>query len=493
MGYDKGSFSMVGFPRARLASILTPLACLGLALLALPAHTAPPQNSAAPSPLTLYVSRFLDVTNSAGEVGKTGHAFPAMEKLLGLPSEAGILTAFEENRFFVYGEVNFRNSSTGSEWKRRVLFFKPSIFVVDDTGLTRGAKKPAAWQIYAPEAASTRGDRAVIRLGGREVGIETLLPDKAARHPLRCRGEGCQESPEPHLLEIVPPGNPKNAQFLHVLEISPASDKGAQAHSQLVNTDGQMQLTVTAGQHIFRWARPSTGDAPGEITSTTADAKAVVGTRPLPSGIMPHSPEGVRLLETWDGDYRDGRHPKWDTGQPSADLRKAVEEGVIKPGRVVEFGCGTGTDAIYMASRGFDVTAIDISPSAIAQALGKARKAGIAVRFMLADALNPPEIGKFDFIYDRACYHEVRGQNLEAYLETLRKASRPGTRMLLLAGNANGPDLGFGPPTVSEEELRFDFTPLFNIEWLRESRFEVYPPTAGFPLAWSVLMQRKAE
>jgi len=260
-----------------------------------------------------------------------------------------------------------------------------------------------------------------------------------------------------------------------------------------VKADGRMQLTVTGGQRIFRWLKLSDGDGPGEIEIMTADAKTVVGRRPLPSGIMPHSPEGVRLLETWDGDYRDGRHPKWDTGQPSADLRKALEEGVIKPGRVVEFGCGTGTDAIYMASRGFDVTAIDISPSAIAQALEKARKAGVAVRFMLADALNPPEIGKFDFIYDRACYHEVRGQNLEAYLETLRKASRPGTRMLLLAGNANGPDLGFGPPTVSEEELRFDFTPLFNIEWLRESRFEVYPPTAGLPLAWSVLMQRKAE
>jgi SAM-dependent methyltransferase len=112
---------------------------------------------------------------------------------------------------------------------------------------------------------------------------------------------------------------------------------------------------------------------------------------------------------------------------------------------------------------------------------------------MLADALNPPEIGQFDFIYDRACYHEVRGQNLAAYLETLRKVSRPGTRMLLLAGNSNGPDLGFGPPTVSEEDLRFDFTPLFDFEWLRESRFEVYPATAGFPLAWSALMRRKAE
>ena len=332
-----------------------------------------------------------------------------------------------------------------------------------------------------------------IRTDGGEIAIETLLPEKASRSALACTSQGCSQDPERFLLQVVPPGNPKNARYLHVLEISPASNRGSQVRSQLVKVYGGMQLIVTAGNHIFRWSMPSKGDGPGEIAIMTFEAKELLATRPLPSGILPHSPEGVRLLEIWDGDYRDGRHPKWDTGQPSADLKKAVEEGVIKPGRTVEFGCGTGTDAIYMASQGFDVTAIDISPSAIAQALEKARRAGVSVRFMLADALNPPDIGKFDFIYDRACYHEVRGQNLNAYLETLRKASRPGTRMLLLAGNSNGPDLGFGPPTVSEEELRFDFTPLFDIEWLRESRFEVNPPAAGFPLAWAVLMRRKAE
>jgi acetyl esterase/lipase len=197
--------------------------------------------------------------------------------------------------------------------------------------------------------------------------------------------------------------------------------------------------------------------------------------------------------ERWDGAYRDGRRAPWDIGRPSTDLRQAVEKDVLRPCRVVELGCGSGNDAIYLASRRFDVTAIDIAPSALKQAEKKARDAGVKVRWLQADVLNPPKLKPFDLIYDRGCYHGVRGQNAAGYVETLRRLSRPGTQVLILAGNANEPPPHYGPPRVREADIRADFGPWFEFQWLRETRFDTTDPNRKGALAWSILLRRKAK
>ncbi|PYV20534.1 MAG: hypothetical protein DMG24_22515, partial [Acidobacteria bacterium] len=131
------------------------------------------------------------------------------------------------------------------------------------------------------------------------------------------------------------------------------------------------------------------------------------------------------------------------------------------------------------------------APTALGQAEQKARRAGVRVRWVLADVLQPPSLEPFDFIYDRGCYHVVRDQNLPAYLETVRRLSRPGTRFLLLAARRDGQAPSAGAEGVSEEELRFDFLPLFNLESLREIRLESNRPGTG-PPGWSALLRRTA-
>jgi SAM-dependent methyltransferase len=197
--------------------------------------------------------------------------------------------------------------------------------------------------------------------------------------------------------------------------------------------------------------------------------------------------------ERWEGMYRDGRKAPWDIGRASADLKQTVENGTLRPCRVVELGCGTGNDSIYLAGRGFDVTAIDIAPSAISQAEKKAKDAGVKVRWLHADVLNPPELEPFDLIYDRGCYHAVRRQNAAGYVATLRRLSRPGTQVLILAGNANEPPPHSGPPRVREADIRADFGPSFEFEWLRETHFDSTDPNRKGALAWLILLRRKAE
>ena len=115
-------------------------------------------------------------------------------------------------------------------------------------------------------------------------------------------------------------------------------------------------------------------------------------------------------------------------------------------------------------------------------------KPSTVVHWVLADILAPPSLKPFDFIYDRGCYHVVRDQNLTAYLETVRRFSRPGTKFLLLAARHDDQSEG-GPSGVTEEELRFDFLTLFDLEWLREIRLESNLPGIG-PPGWSAFLKR---
>jgi SAM-dependent methyltransferase len=180
----------------------------------------------------------------------------------------------------------------------------------------------------------------------------------------------------------------------------------------------------------------------------------------------------------------------WDSGFPSKELIRVLDAERIHPCRAAELGCGTGTNAIYLASRGFDVTGLDCSPVALAEARTKAADVGGKVQFQEADLCRfNLDLEPFDFIFDRGCYHSVRRMDVAGFLKTLRRLSRPGTRYLMLAGNAN--EQGPGPPRVHEHEIRIDLEGLFEIQFIREFRFEVTDPPEGF-LAWSCLMTRRS-
>jgi len=191
----------------------------------------------------------------------------------------------------------------------------------------------------------------------------------------------------------------------------------------------------------------------------------------------------------WDERYRTGDLP-WDSNIPSRELIRVLDEEGIPPGRVLELGCGTGTNSAYLAQRGFAVTAVDISPRAIELARERARREGVSVEFIIADVttLEAPPV-PYDFIFDRGCYHCVRRTDLPAFQEMLRRVAAPGSRYLVLAGNANEVTDAPGPPRVHEHELRADFEGIFEVLWIREFRFQDPGGTDG-PLGWAAFMNR---
>lgn len=193
----------------------------------------------------------------------------------------------------------------------------------------------------------------------------------------------------------------------------------------------------------------------------------------------------------WDERYREGNTP-WDTGLPSSELVAVLDSGVVRVGAAIELGCGTGTNSIYLATRGFAVTAFDFSPRALAAAEEKARRAGVQVRFLQADVTQiPPDAGPCDFVFDRGCYHCVRHIDVAPYVAMVSRLLRPGARMLLLTGNA-AETREHGPPGVTEQEIRDELGRQFHVEWLRPFRFDNPPGAEGEgPLGWSCLLMRR--
>ncbi len=175
----------------------------------------------------------------------------------------------------------------------------------------------------------------------------------------------------------------------------------------------------------------------------------------------------------------------WNIESPPKALVELVESGQIQPCKTIDLGCGAGNYATYLASLGFDVTAVDISPSAIAVAEARAEERRVACRFVVADVLGGlAEITEvFDFAYDWSLLHHIFSEDRRQYIETVHRLLVPGGKYLSVCFSDK--DAGFGGTgklrrtslgTVlhfsSEDELRAVFEPYFAILNLKTVQVE---------------------
>jgi SAM-dependent methyltransferase len=192
----------------------------------------------------------------------------------------------------------------------------------------------------------------------------------------------------------------------------------------------------------------------------------------------------------WNDRYRDGNLP-WDTGRPSSELLRVLSKSKIQPCRALDIGCGTGTNSVWLAQQGFEVTGIDLAPLAVEQAEKRALAAGDKAQFVAADVLRLPDLGgPFAFFFDRGCYHAVRRDAPDQYAPAVARQLAAGGRGLILAGNAREPH-DPGPPVVTEEEIRNELGTEFQLLDLHEFRFDEAPGVSERFLGWSCLVEKR--
>lgn len=195
----------------------------------------------------------------------------------------------------------------------------------------------------------------------------------------------------------------------------------------------------------------------------------------------------MKLADHWDQRY-EARSTPWDSGLASRELRSRIEEEQLAPCRVLELGCGSGTNAVFLAELGFEVTATDCSGIAIQRGRELAEERGVGINWLCGDVCELDFGEPFPFVFDRGCFHCCRRERMPI-LPALKRATEPGSKMLVLTGNANE-QREHGPPQLTEAELREELTGLFSIDSLREFHFEDHGGVQG-PLGWSCWMTRQ--
>ena len=169
------------------------------------------------------------------------------------------------------------------------------------------------------------------------------------------------------------------------------------------------------------------------------------------------------------------RCPPWDTGITPPELERFVASH--PPGRALDLGCGTGTNVVYLARRGWSAVGLDFAAHAIAKARRRARAAGVAVELVLGDATRLSVAGQFDLALDIGCLHSIPVERREAYASGLAPVVRSGGTFLLYAFAPGGVAVG-----LTRDDVRALFDAAFEVTAVEEGR--------GRPSAWYTLIRR---
>jgi SAM-dependent methyltransferase len=186
--------------------------------------------------------------------------------------------------------------------------------------------------------------------------------------------------------------------------------------------------------------------------------------------------------------------PPWDVGEPQPAFVRLAAEGLLT-GQVLDVGCGTGEQTLLAASCGAEALGIDVSPTAIEQARGKAAARGIKARFEVADALSLGELGRsFDTIIDSGVFHVFDDESRVRYVASLALVLRPGGHLYLMCFSDRQPG-AFGPRRVSQDELRAAFGDGWTILAIQADTFALNRDAFGAATAqaWLATIGRSAQ
>ena len=181
--------------------------------------------------------------------------------------------------------------------------------------------------------------------------------------------------------------------------------------------------------------------------------------------------------EMFDERYKAGNTP-WELERPDSNLIEIVKKENILPCKTLEIGCGTGSNAIWLAQNKFEVTGIDFSSLAIEKAKVKSQKQRVEIQFFIKDFFEQEPGQKkgetdFEFIFDRGCFHSFEDkEDRKTFAENVSLHLKEGGRWFSIIGNADDGARNEGPPMRSALDIVSAIEPFFEISSLVSGRFD---------------------
>lgn len=194
--------------------------------------------------------------------------------------------------------------------------------------------------------------------------------------------------------------------------------------------------------------------------------------------------------EGWDERYIRDELP-WDTGCPDTYLVRMVTRWPWHRGTVLDIGCGTGTNSLWLCGQGFTVTGIDISKEAISLAGKRGFEQGLVCQFICGDFLTVDLApGSQEFLFDRGCFHTMRNeQQRRAFVARAATLLPTGGLWLSMIGNADDPLHDQGPPKFSALQIATAVEPAFEILHLESCMIE--SRRGRPPRFWQCLLKKR--
>jgi ubiquinone/menaquinone biosynthesis C-methylase UbiE len=157
---------------------------------------------------------------------------------------------------------------------------------------------------------------------------------------------------------------------------------------------------------------------------------------------------------------------------------------------VLDTGCGTGENALHIASLGLSVLGVDVAETALAIARQKARERGIEVEFASADAFHLERVGRrFETVLDCGLFHTFDRDERPGYVASLASVTEHDGTLYVLCFSDDGPDTGPHPVTQAEVRAAFNPNTGWNVAAIEPARIQTRYHDDGAP-AWFAIIKR---
>lgn len=173
---------------------------------------------------------------------------------------------------------------------------------------------------------------------------------------------------------------------------------------------------------------------------------------------------------SWEDAYK--ITPPWDIGRPQPAFVDLFGTGELNRGRVLDVGCGTGENSLYLAGAGFSVVGVDLSTRAITAAREKAVQKKSNADFRLGNALSLDfRDGDFDDVIDSGLFHTFNDNDRTSFAREMARVLKVGGKYFMLCFSDKEPTNWGGPRRITREEIEATFSSLFKINYVKDAFF----------------------